>query len=53
MKTVVEVAQIFGVSRQTVLSWIDKGILKASKPLRQYRIDEQEIERLKNKTKGQ
>lgn len=46
MKTVTETAKIFGVSRQTILIWINKGIIKAVQPLREYRIPETEIERL-------
>lgn len=52
MKTVTETAKVFGVTRQTVLNWINKGIITASQPYKEYRIEETEIERLKNKTKG-
>ena len=46
MYTTTEAAKIFGVTRKTVLNWIDKGIIKAVQPLREYRISEEEIERL-------
>lgn len=45
--TVTEVAKIFNVSRQTILEWINKGIIKAAKPDRRYFIAESEVERLK------
>ena len=51
MKTTTEVAEIFGVSRQTILTWINEGILKAAQPRREYRITEEEIERLMNSGK--
>ena len=47
MLTVAEAAKEMRVSRQTMLSWINKGIVKATKPLRVYRIEESEIKRLK------
>ena len=46
MKTVTETAKIFGVSRQTIISWINKGRIKAVRPLKEYRIPESEIKRL-------
>jgi len=46
MKTVTETAKLFGVSRQTMLTWINEGIIKAIKPRKEYRISEEEIERL-------
>jgi len=46
MKTVTETAEIFSVTRKTVLNWIDKGLIKAVRPMREYRIPESEIERL-------
>jgi len=46
MMTVSEVAKIFKVSRQTVLTWINKDILKATRPRREYRITQAEVERL-------
>lgn len=36
-----------GFTRRTILSWINKGRIKAIKGLREYRIPESEIERLK------
>ena len=50
MKTVTETARIFGVSRQTIISWINKGRIKAIRPLKEYRIPESEIDRLMGKT---
>lgn len=52
IKKVTEVAKEFNVTRQTVLNWINKGIIKASQPFKTYLIEESEIERLKNKEKG-
>ena len=46
MKTVTETAKMLGVSRQTILVWISKGIIKAIKPMKEYRISEEEIERV-------
>ena len=48
MYTVKEVAKIFNVSRQTIIRWIRSGHLKAVRVVREYRITEEEIERLKN-----
>jgi len=47
MLTVTEFAKEMGVSRQTVLSWINKGVIKAVRPVKEYRIDKSELERLK------
>ena len=47
MYKVTQVADIFNVSRQTVISWIEKGVIKAVKPMREYRIPKEEVERLK------
>lgn len=47
MYKVSEVAKIFNVSRQTVLYWIKSGTIKAVKPVKDYRISEEEVERLK------
>lgn len=51
MYSVSQVADIFNVSRQTILLWINKGVLKASKPVRKYCISKEEVERLKNNVK--
>lgn len=51
MLTVSQVADIFNVSRQTVLLWIKKGVIKASKPVRKYCVSKEEVERLKNNVK--
>jgi excisionase family DNA binding protein len=48
MYKVSQVAEMFGVSRQTVLDWINKGVIQAVKPLKEYRIPKEEVERLKN-----
>lgn len=53
MYKVSEVAKIFNVSRQTVLYWIKNGTIKAVKPLKDYRISEEEVERLKTTYKGE
>lgn len=53
MYKVSEVAKIFNVSRQTVLYWIKNGTIKAVKPLKDYRISEDEVERLKTNYKGE
>lgn len=52
MFRVKEVAKIFNVSRQTVLEWINKGIIKAVKPDRTYFISLEEVERLKGGDKN-
>ena len=46
MKTVTQTAAIFGVTRKTILNWIDKGRIKAISPAGMYLISEEEIERL-------
>lgn len=45
--TVAEVAKELRFSRQTILSWINKGVIKAVRGMRGYRIPEEELERLK------
>ena len=47
MKTVTQSAEIFGVTRKTIINWIDKGLLKATKPNGVYYIEESEIARLR------
>ncbi len=47
MLKVTEVAERLGVSRQTVLTYINKGLINAQRYVREYRIDEEEVERLK------
>lgn len=47
MKTIYEVAEIFGVHWQTVRNWIRDGKIKAVKIERTIRISDEEIERLK------
>lgn len=47
MKTIYEVAEIFGVHWQTVRNWIRTGKIKAVKVERTIRITNEEIERLK------
>lgn len=47
MYTVTQAAKELGFTRQTILSWINKGRIKAVKGLREYRIPDSEIERLK------
>lgn len=42
-----EVAKELGISRQTVLTYINKGIIKAARYDRQYRVSRDEVERLK------
>lgn len=49
MYSVTEVAKKFSVSRQTVLNWINKGKIKAIKIDRDYRIQEEEIDKLLKK----
>lgn len=46
MYTVTEVANMFSVSRQTVLKWINNGKINAVKVVKVYRIPKEEIERL-------
>lgn len=47
MKTICEVAELFGVHWQTVRNWIKEGKIKAIKIERTVRIPDEEIERLK------
>lgn len=47
MKTVKEVADIFGVHWQTVRNWIKSGKIKAIQVERAIRIPDEEVERLK------
>jgi len=47
----IEVAEILGVSRQTVVYWIHKGRLRAERtPGGHYRIPEYELKKIKNRT---
>ena len=46
MYTVTEVANMFSVSRQTVLKWINNGKISAVKVVKVYRIPKEEIDRL-------
>lgn len=46
MLTVTEVANMFSVSRQTVLKWINNGKINAVKVVKVYRIPNEEIDRL-------
>ncbi len=45
---VTEAAKELGFSRQTILAWINAGKLKAVKGIKEYRIPEEEIERIKS-----
>jgi excisionase family DNA binding protein len=47
MKTLKQVADIFGVTRQTVLNWVNSDYIKATKIGGHYRVTDEEIERLK------
>ena len=47
MLKITEVAEIFSVSRQTILAWIKKGKIKAVKIDRLYLIEASEIKRIK------
>lgn len=47
MKTIYEVAELFGVHWQTVRNWIKDGKIKSIKIERTVRIPDEEIERLK------
>ena len=49
MLTVTEVANMFSVSRQTVLKWINNGKIKAVKVVKVYRIPKEEIDWLIDK----
>lgn len=48
MLSVKQVAEIFNVSKQTVFNWIANGNIKAVMIVGQYRIEQSEVERLKN-----
>ena len=43
-----QVALLFGVTRQTVLNWVNSGYLVATKIGRQYRVEQSEVDRLRN-----
>lgn len=45
--TVSEAAKELGFSRQTILSWIEKGKIEAFRGMRNFRISESEIKRIK------
>lgn len=47
MKTIKEVSEIFGVCRNTVRNWIDRGVIKSVKIGGAVRIPDEEVERLK------
>lgn len=47
MFTVSQTAKMLGVSRQTILAWINQDIIKASQPNRLYLIPAAEVERIK------
>ena len=49
MYTVTEVANMFSVSRQTVLKWINNEKIKAVKVVKVYRIPKEEIDGLIDK----
>ena len=51
MYTTAEVGKIFGVTRQTILVWINRGVIKATMPNGSYRIPKSEIDRVKGETK--
>lgn len=44
--TVAETAEKLKVSRMTIYSWIDSGVINAIKIVGHYRIKQEEIERL-------
>lgn len=48
MNSVTMAAEQLGVSRQTVLRYIKIGKIKASRYFKEYRIEQDEIERLKS-----
>ena len=48
--TVAEAAKELGFSRQSVLNWIKKGKVNAFKVMREYRILESEIRRIRGET---
>jgi len=45
--TVAEVAKELGFTRQTVLNWIKQGKIESFKVMRDYRINESEIKRIR------
>lgn len=45
--SLVEVAEMFGVTRQTIRNWIETGYLKAIKTPRKFTVTKSEIERIK------
>ena len=47
MKTINEVAEIFGVCRNTVRNWTERGLIKAVKIGGSVRIPDEEVERVK------
>lgn len=49
--TVVEAANELGFTRQTVLNWIKQGKIEAFKVMRDYRINEREIKRIRGEKK--
>ena len=46
MYTTTEAGKAFGVTRQTILIWINRGVIKAVMPNGNYRIPKSEIERV-------
>lgn len=50
--TVTQVAKEFGFTRQAVINWIKKGKISCIKIMREYRIPESEIERIKDGKTG-
>ena len=42
-----QVADLFSVTRQTVLNWVKSGYIEAIKVGRQYRIEQSEADRLR------
>ena len=51
MLTLKEVAKIFGVHWRTIRRWIDEGKIKAVHIGRTFRIEQEEVDRLKNESK--
>ena len=45
--TVAEAAKELGFTRQTVLNWIKQGKIESFKVMRDYRINESEIKRIR------
>lgn len=48
MYSLIQVAEIFSVTRQTVLNWVNSGYVVAVKVGRKWLVKESEIERLQN-----